>query len=115
MVQPVGNGQIVHVKNHQMKRNTTKLCFCGQELACVATYKYFGYNIHEHLKHQETVDILMASAKGALGRVINIFKTLGKMGYKTYTTLYVKYSFNSKLFRGSLGVSGIYKCKGPPQ
>ena len=30
----------------------------------------------------------MGSAKRAFGRVINMFKLLGNMGYKTYTTLY---------------------------
>ena len=80
--------QIVHVHHHQKKREIKKLYCCGQELMYVATYKYLGYHIHEHLKNTKTTEILTASAKRAFGSIINMFKHLGNMGYKTYTTLY---------------------------
>ena len=79
--------QILHVRNHQKPLSTKRLYCCGQALEYVETYKYLGYYMHEHLSHHKTVEILANSAKRAFGRVVNVFKKLGNMGYKTYETL----------------------------
>ena len=80
--------QVVHVRPHQRRRDTTVLHCMGQELKYVDTYKYLGYHVHEHLTHTTTADILTTSARRAFGRVIGIFKKLKNMGYKTYESLY---------------------------
>ena len=69
----------------------------------MVSYKYLGYHMHEHLKHQKTVEILTSSAKRAFGKIINMFKKLGNMGYKTYTTLY-----NSNILSIANYASGVW-------
>ncbi len=72
--------QILHIRHHQKKRNTTTLYCCGHRLEYVDTYKYLGYHIHEHLSHSRTVHILTNSAKRAFGKIVNAFKKTGKYG-----------------------------------
>ena len=79
--------QVIHVRNHQKPRCQHKLFCSGQDLMYIHTYKYLGYYVHEHSKDIKTIEVLPNSAKRAFGSVINIFKKLGNMGYKTYDTL----------------------------
>ena len=83
--------QIVHIRNPQRPRSTVKLFCSNQELAFVSNYKYLGYIINEHLSHKTTVDALTTSGNRAFGRIVNIFRSMGNMGYKSYTTLYNTY------------------------
>ena len=98
--------QIVHVRHHQKRRESKKLFCCGQELQYVKTYKYLDYYIHEHLKHTQTTEILTGSAKRAISKIINMFKHLRNMGYKTYTTLY-----NSNILSIANYVGGVWGFK----
>ena len=80
--------QILHIRHHQKPRTKQKLYCCGQELEYTEAYKYLGYWVHKHLSHSKTVEVLTTSARRAFGRVINMFKSLGNMGHKTFHTLY---------------------------
>ena len=57
----------------------------------MSDYKYLGVWIHEFLNHDRTVKALTAAAGRSYGRIINIFKHMGDMGYGTYRTLYNSY------------------------
>ncbi len=50
-----------------------------------------GYYIHEHLSFKTTMETLTKSASRSFGRVINIFKKMKNLGFKTYQTLYTSY------------------------
>ncbi len=55
------------------------------------TYKYLGYYIDEHLSFKKTVNTLTSSASRSFGRVVNLFKKMKNLGFKTYQTLYQSY------------------------
>ncbi len=50
-----------------------------------------GFYIHEHLSYKPMMETLTKSASRSFGRVVNIFKKLKNMGFKTYQTLYTSY------------------------
>ncbi len=55
------------------------------------SYKYLGCWIHEFLNFSRTVDALTSAAGRSFGRIVNLFKRMGDMGYETYCTLYDSY------------------------
>ena len=57
----------------------------------VDDYKYLGCWVNEFLNNKKTVTSLTAAAGRSFGRIINIFKHMGDMGYETYRTLYDTY------------------------
>ena len=79
--------QIVHVRNHQQPRCDLDLYIDLREMAYVSDYKYLGCWINEFLIHTKTVDALTSAAGRSFGRIVNIFKRMGDMGYETYSTL----------------------------
>ena len=79
--------QIVHVRNHQRPRCDLDLYIDLREMAYVSDYKYLGCWINEFLVHTKTVDALTSAAGRSFGRIVNIFKRMGDMGYETYSTL----------------------------
>ena len=56
-------------------------------MAYVSEYKYLGCWINEFLSHKRTVDALTSATGRSFGRIVNIFKHMGDMGYETYSTL----------------------------
>ena len=67
------------------------LTLCGAEMEYVADYKYLGCWVNEFGSDAKTVDALSAGAGRSFGRIINIFRKLGDIGIKTYSTLYESY------------------------
>lgn len=61
---------------------------CDQRLEYVSDYKYLGCWINEFLSNEKTVESLTSAASRSFGRIVNIFKSMGDMGYETYHTLY---------------------------
>ena len=64
--------------------------------------------MHEHLSQTKTVEILTNSAKIAFGRIVNMFKRLGNMGYKTYETLIYSNAFSIANYWAGLWGYGEY-------
>ena len=83
--------QVMHVRNHQRPRCDRDLYLDHRELQYVSSYKYLGCWIHEFLSNDRTVEALTAAAGRSFGRIVNIFKYMGDMGYETYCTLYHSY------------------------
>ena len=79
--------QVVHVRNHQRPRCDLDLYIDLREMAYVSEYKYLGCWISEFLNHSRTVDALTSAVGRSFGRIVNIFKRMGDMGYETYSTL----------------------------
>ncbi len=82
--------QIVHYRNAPKLRTqyAFKLNDNGPILEVVDSYKYLGVYLDEYLTFSKTTEILSTAAGRALGSMINKFKSLNDMGYKTYTKLY---------------------------
>ena len=59
-----------------------------QLLECVPYYKYLGVILDEHLKFERCVQTLADSGGRALGSIINKFKTLKNVGYRTFECMY---------------------------
>ena len=83
--------QVVHVRNHQRPRCDKDLILDLQEMAYVSEYKYLGCWIDEFLNNERTVTALTAAAGRSFGRIVNIFKHMGDMGYHSYGALYDAY------------------------
>ena len=83
--------QVMHIRNHQKPRSQTKI-YCGNhELSYTDKYKYLGYTIQEHLSHKPNIEILTSAAARSYGRIVNIFRQVKNLGFKTYDTLYRTY------------------------
>ena len=85
---------------------------CGQELEYVSDYKYLGCWINEFLSNEKTVEALTSAAGRSFGRIVNIFKSMGDMGYETYHTLY--YSYVLPVANYAAGVWGFKKLSSTP-
>ncbi len=82
--------KIVHFRNAPKQRTDYKfkLCNNGPDLEIVANYKYLGIFMDEFLTFKNATEILSAAAGRALGGMINKYRHLKEMSYKTYTKLY---------------------------
>ena len=87
----VAKSQVVHVRNPQRPLCSQKLILNGDPLSFVQNYKYLGCWVNEYLNNAKTVDALTAAAGRSYGRIVNIFKYMGNMGYSTYCMLYESY------------------------
>ena len=79
--------QVVHVRNHQRPLCDRDLFLCLRELSYVSNYKYLGCWINEFMNNDKTVESLTLAAGRSFGRIVNIFKKMGDMGYETFDTL----------------------------
>ena len=87
----IDKSNIMHVRNHQKSRYEI-LVNCGNEsLSYARTYKYLGFIVHECLSMDDNVVALTSAASRSFGRIVNMFKSLGNMGIKTYNTLFENY------------------------
>ena len=83
--------QVVHVRNHQRPRCSDPIFLDFRELGYVKEYKYLGCWVDKILNNEKTVEALTAAAGRSYGRIVNILKHMGDMGYETYGTLYHSY------------------------
>ena len=83
--------QVIHALNHQQPRCQKDLVVCDRELQYTSNYKYLGCWINDFANHEKTVEALTAAESQSFGRIVNVFKRMGDMGYETYTTLYENY------------------------
>ncbi len=87
----IKKSQVVHHRNPQRKRHPIPLILRGAKMEYVTDYKYLGCWVNEFGSDAKTVDALSAGVGRSFGRIINIFRKLGDMGIKTYSTLYESY------------------------
>ena len=83
--------QVIHARNHQRPLCGRDLVLCERELLYVPSYKYLGCWIHKFSNHEKTVSVLTSAAGRSFGRIINIFKKFGDLGYETFTMLFDNY------------------------
>ena len=80
-----------HVPVIRVRSCSSDLTVCGNTLKYVSDYKYLGCWVNEFLSNEKTVESLTAAAGRSFRRIVNIFKRMGDMGYKTFCTLYHSY------------------------
>ena len=83
----IAKSQVVHVRNQQRPQCEKDLFLDLQEMIYVSDYKYLGCWINEFLNNTRTVEALTSAAGRSFGRIINMFRKMGDMGYETYSTL----------------------------
>ncbi len=80
---------IVHFRNPPKQRCTFKFKLGdGADLEIVENYKYLGTFFDEYLTFGKATEVLSTAANRALGGMINKFKSMREMNYRTYTKLY---------------------------
>ncbi len=81
---------VVHFRNPPKQRtnHVFKLYNNGPELECVENYKYLGSFLDEYLTFNKATEVLSTAANRALGGMINKFKSMREMSYRTYSKLY---------------------------
>ncbi len=82
--------KIVHFRNppKQCSEFEFKLGNDGCKLDTVESYKYLGTFFDEYLTFGKATEVLSTAANRALGGMINKFKSLRELNYKTYTKMY---------------------------
>ncbi len=82
--------KIVHFRNPPKQRSkyAFKLGNDGCDLDTVENYKYLGTFFDEYLTFGKATGVLSTAANRALGGMINKFKSMRGMNYKTYTKMY---------------------------
>ncbi len=83
-----GKSNIVHFRKHSQPRSSFKFVLGNTELNIVEQYKYLGIILMEFLDYDVTAQVLSDTANGALGSVINKYKSINGLGYYTYTILF---------------------------
>ncbi len=80
---------VVHFRNPPKQRTNFKFKLGALvQLDVVENYKYLGTFLDEYLTFDKAVEVLSAAANRALGSMINKFKSMREMNYRTYTKLY---------------------------
>ena len=80
---------VVHFRNPPKQRTSFKFKLGAiTELDIVENYKYLGTFLDEYLTFGKATEVLSAAANRALGSMINKFKGMREMNYRTYTKLY---------------------------
>ena len=81
---------VVHYRNppkEQTRFNFT-LGEGGANINIVTYYKYLGVYLDQYLTFEKSTTVLANAAGRALGSMINKYKSMGEMGYNTYTKLF---------------------------
>ena len=89
MVVNHAKSQVIHARNHHLCNSD--LVLCERELIYVPAYKYLRCWIHEFSDNGKIVGALASAAGQSFGRIVNIFKKFGDMGYEMYTMLFDSY------------------------
>ncbi len=100
-------GQVIHIRNQQRRRCPSALTVCENTMEYVSNYKYLGCWVNEFISNEKTVESLTAAAGRSFGRIVNIFKRMGDMGYETFHTLYQSYILPVANYAAGSGVSKI--------
>lgn len=80
--------EIVHFR-HKNKNRTNFAFKLGEKIVkYTEVYRYLGIHLNEHLDFCEAEKVLAESSGRALSSIINKFKNLGNIGYRTFTKLY---------------------------
>ena len=80
---------VVHFRNPPKQRTDFKFRLGNvAELTVVENYKYLGTFLDEYLTFAKATEVLSTAANRALGSMINKFKSMREMNYRTYTKLY---------------------------
>ena len=83
-----GKSEVIHFRKKNTLRSEHVFKLYDGEFKKVATYKYLGVILDEHLSYETCISTLSNSAGRALGGVINKFKSLRNVGYETFTKLF---------------------------
>ena len=84
----IKKSQTVHVRNKQRPLSNKHPILDDRPMEYVFNYKYLGCWVNKFNDNTKTVEALTAIAGRSLGRIVNIFKHMGNIGYGTYCTLY---------------------------
>ncbi len=87
----IKKSQTIHHRNPQRRRCQQPLMLSGAEMEYVSDYKYLGCWVNEFSNNNKTVEALTAAAGRSYGRIIDLIKRMGDMGYNSYCTLYHSY------------------------
>ncbi len=80
---------VVHFRNPPKKRTDFEFKLGNvAELSVVENYKYLGTFLDEYVTFGKATEVLSAAANRALGSMINKFKSMREMNYRTYTKLF---------------------------
>ena len=85
----VEKSKIVHFRRKNVTRTEFPFHFGENELEIIDRYKYLGIIIDEYLNYDVTAQMLSESAGRALGGIINKFKSLKGMGFRTFEKMYL--------------------------
>ena len=85
----VEKSKIVHFRRKNVTRTEFPFHFDENELEIIHRYKYLGIIIDEYLNYDVTAQMLSESAGRALGGIINKFKSLKGMGFRTFEKMYL--------------------------
>ena len=77
----IQKSQVIHIRNHQRPWYDLPLFLDGKEMQYVEDYKYQGCWVNEFLNNKKTVKSLTAVAGTSFGRIVNILKHMGDIGY----------------------------------
>ncbi len=83
-----GKSQVVHFRKSNLSQTEFNFKLGDVQLEKVKQYKYLGVIFDENLKFENCVKCLADSGGRALGGIINKFKLLKNVGFKTFTTLF---------------------------
>ena len=82
----IKKSQVIHHRNPQCQRCKEPLILYGSEMEYVEDYKYLGCWVNEFGKDTKTVEALTATAGCSFGRIVGIFRKIGDLGYRSFTT-----------------------------
>ena len=84
----IEKSNIIHFRPRRKVRTDFEFHFGIRPLHIVDSYKYLGILLDEHLTYENCAKVLSDSAGRALGGIINKFKTLRDVGFKTFDKMY---------------------------
>ena len=88
MVVNAKKSNIVHFRNSAKPKTQHVFKLGTDKLDLVASYKYLGLILSEHLDYSVTAKIVAQAAGRALGLLLAKFKACGGMPYNVFTHLY---------------------------
>ena len=80
--------KVVHFRKCRSRKSSFVFMLGDDVIDYVSDYKYLGFLMNEHLNNNSGVDVLSKSAGRALGGLINKFRYIKGMGFKTYSTIF---------------------------
>jgi hypothetical protein len=84
----INKSDIIHFRQKKKKQTLFNFKLGEETVAKVHEYKYLGLYLNEFLDYKQTAKYLADAASRATGSMISKFKSLGNVGFKTYSKLY---------------------------